>query len=259
MTKLKGKAKARYSKKQKNKNKNDFFIRRKRLLAEILKYDNPILEVKCETVLPEEKDKVVDIFKKMKQVLNVTENGVGLAASQIGITKRIIIIKSDSKSKEITCMINPEIISNSDEMKYGKEGCLSYPDTYAFIERYTSITVKYLDEDFKEHEIEYKEGNILGIIVQHEMEHLEEGHCQVHDWWENPKYMEEILQEKLNPSKEEKYDVVESEDLKKEKEETIKKEPNKETKKAIEELEAGEGIHCENVDDFFEKMKEDNI
>ena len=218
MTKLKGKAKARYSKKQKNKNKNDFFIRRKRLLAEILKYDNPILEVKCETVLPEEKDKVVDIFKKMKQVLNVTENGVGLAASQIGITKRIIIIKSDSKSKEITCMINPEIISNSDEMKYGKEGCLSYPDTYAFIERYTSITVKYLDEDFKEHEIEYKEGNILGIIVQHEMEHLEEGHCQVHDWWENPEIMEKIVQNKLQPPKEESYDVVESEDLQKEKE-----------------------------------------
>jgi len=216
MTRLKGKAKAKANKKQKNKFKNDFFVRRKNFLAEILKYDNPILEVECEVVLLEEKDKVVDIFKKMKQVLNATKNGVGLAASQIGITKRMIVIKPDSDSKNITCMINPEIISNSDEMKYGKEGCLSYPNTYAFIERYTSITIKYLDEEFKEHEKEYKEGDILGIVVQHELEHLEKGHCQIYDWWENPKYMEAKLQEKLNPPKEEKYEVVESGDKKKE-------------------------------------------
>ena len=91
MSKPKGKARAKANKKKKNKQKNDFFLRKKRLLGEILKYDDPTLSVECEAVL--EGEDVREAFKKMKQVLNATENGVGLAASQIGITKKINIIK----------------------------------------------------------------------------------------------------------------------------------------------------------------------
>jgi len=218
MTKLKGKARAKANKKKRNKQKNDFFLRRKHLLEEIRKYDDPMLSVECE-VVPEGQD-VKDIFKKMKQVLNVTENGVGLAASQIGVAKNMIIIKSDSKSRDITCMINPEIESTSREMKFGIEMCLSYPGIRGMVERFTSVEISYYDENWKEHTVEYKEGNILGIIVQHEISHLTFGHCEIYEWWKDPKGMQKKLEERFKPKEEEisSNEVVESEDMKREKE-----------------------------------------
>jgi len=220
MSRLKGKARVKANKKKRNKQKNDFFLRKKRLIGEILKYDDEILYAECKPV-PEGED-VKDIFKKMSQVLNATENGVGLAASQIGVTKRMAIIKSDSDSKDIICMINPQIVSTSREKKFGREGCLSYPKTYAFVERFTSVEVSYFDQDWMNHTVEYKEGDIRGIIVQHELEHLEEGHCQIYNWWKDPEGMRKQLEEKFKPSQEEEssgYEVVESEDMKKEREE----------------------------------------
>jgi len=220
MPKQRGKVRDRARKKEKNKSKNDFFLRRKNLLVQIRKFNDPILEAECDEVISDDKVLVEETFKKMIQILTMTKNGVGLAASQIGVTKKLAIIRPDSKSHKITCMINPEIIAESDKMKYGKEGCLSYPDTYAFVERYTSVTVRYLDEEWKEHEVKYDEGDILGIIIQHELEHLDAGHCQIHDWWENPEMMEKILRKKLAPEGKSSNEVVESEDLKKEKEES---------------------------------------
>lgn len=220
MSKLKGKAKARASKIKKNKQKSDFFLRRKKLIGEIRKYDDPILFAPCETISEEEN--VKDIFKKMKQVLNVTDNGVGLAASQIGVAKKMVIIKSGPDSHDITCMINPEIESTSVKKKFGREGCLSYPKTFAFIERFTWIEISYYDTDWKKHTIEYDEGNILGIVVQHELEHLSDGHCQIYEWWKDPEGKKQELEEKLKPQEEKStggYEIEESEDLKKCKEE----------------------------------------
>ena len=71
MTRLKGKARVKANRKKKNKQKNDFFLRKKRLVGEIKKYDDPILEVECSEVLKGED--VKDIFKKMIQVLNATD------------------------------------------------------------------------------------------------------------------------------------------------------------------------------------------
>jgi peptide deformylase len=228
MSKPKGKARAKANKKKKNKQKNDFFLRKKRLLGEILKYDDPTLSVECEAVL--EGEDVREAFKKMKQVLNATENGVGLAASQIGITKKMTIIKSDSSSKDITYMINPQIESTSKDKKFGREGCLSYPKTYAFVERFASVEVSYFDQDWKKHTVEYEEGNILGIIIQHELEHLSKGHCQIYDWWKDPEGKKKELEERFKSEEEQEestggYEVVESEDMKKERELQEKKEP----------------------------------
>ena len=220
MKRIKGKARARANRKKKNKQKNDFFVRKKNLLGEIRKYDNSDLLMEGEPVVST--DEVGSIFKKMKQVLNLTDNGVGLAASQIGIAKAMVVIKSDVKSNDITCMINPEIVSSSGKMKYGREGCLSYPKTFALIERLTSIEISYHDENWKKHIIEYEEGNILGIVIQHEMEHLKLGHCQVYDWWKDPEGKQKEFEEKFEKAKEQndsQYDVVESEDRKKEREE----------------------------------------
>lgn len=220
MSKPKGKARAKANKKLKNKQKNSFFLRRKNLIAKIRKYDDPILEKECEECLRVPKQTTDAIFKEMVSVLNATENGVGLAAPQIGITRRMAIIKPDSDSRDITFMINPEIVESSEEMKFGREGCLSYPNTYALIERYTWVRVKYLDENWGQQEKIYKEGDILGIVIQHELEHLESGFCQVHDWWENPEVMENMVKARMaSPKEQGPYEVEESEDLKREKEE----------------------------------------
>jgi len=234
MTRLKGKARVKANIKKRNKQKNDFFLRRKSLLGEIRKYDNPELAAKCEDVTKDDAIDVKSVFKKMKQVLNATKNGVGIAASQIGIPVNMIIIRNDSSSKNFTCMINPVIESTSKEMKFGREGCLSYPETFAFIERFASVEVSYLDEDWKKHTVEYKKGDILGIVIQHELEHLEEGHCQVHDWWKDPEDKKKELEERFKKSEEKtsNNDVVESEDMKKEKEEAKVKEAK--DKRAVE-------------------------
>jgi len=235
MSKSKRKARVKANKKQRRQDKNAYFVRKKQLLSEIRKWDDPILAKKSEVVLNGEDTKV--IFKKMRYILNSTGNGVGLAASQIGVSKRLIIIKSDSKSGEIVYMINPEIISNSGEKKFGREMCLSYPDTLAVIERFTSVTVKYFDREWQEQTVVYKEGNILGIVVQHEISHLSEGHCEVYDWWKDPEGMQKVTQEKLKEIEESKsdgveddvdeggggYDIVESDDMKKERQEREEK------------------------------------
>jgi peptide deformylase len=217
MSNLKGKIKAKKRKQEAVSKKNSIGLYRQRLLKSILKYDDPILEKKCEVVKDE--DSVFETLKKMKKVLIATENGVGLSASQIGITDRIIAIRKDSSSSDILFMINPEIVKHSDEKKYGIEGCLSYPKTYAPIERYVSIEVKYLDKDRKEKTVSYKEGEIEGIIIQHEIDHLD-GNCSLKDWWKNPEEKKKELEKKFEKKKEEEssYDIFESEEFKKEKE-----------------------------------------
>jgi peptide deformylase len=234
MTRLKGKARAKANRKKRNKHKNDFFVKRKSLIGEIRKYDDPDLAMICEDVTKDDAINIESVFKKMEQVLNVTKNGVGLAASQIGIPAKMIIIKSDSDSRKITRMINPQIESTSKEMKFGREGCLSYPETSAFIERFVSVEVSYFDENWKKHTVEYKKGDFLGIVIQHELEHLEEGHCQVYGWWKDPEGKKKELEERFKkPEKEtSNNDVVESEDMKREKEEAKVKEAK--DKRAVE-------------------------
>ncbi len=286
MTRSKGKARAKASKRQRNKQKNDNFLRKKYLIKEIRKYDEFPLDEECTEVFQGED--VKDIFKKMKYSLNATNNGVGLASNQIGITKRMIIIKPDSDSNDITYMINPEIESTSGKMRYGREGCLSYPEIYGMIERYTSIEVTYHDENWKKHTVEYKEGNILGVIVQHELDHLSDGHCPIYDWWKDPEGKQKELEEKFKLQEEQKqeeeqtegYEIEESEDLQKEKSEIeveiikdpleednsceLSHIPNAETEETFEKTDAGEDLHSikdtnllSNQIESLKNMKED--
>ena len=200
MGKLKGKSKAKDRKKKQLQSHKSYGSYVKGLVGEIRKYDDPVLEAKCVPVLPIVDD-VKPIIKKMKKVLGCTENGVGLAANQIGVLKNIIIYRKDTSSKDMSVMINPEIISHSDEKKYGIEGCLSFPSVNGFIERWTSIEVKYQNEDMEEKTISFKEGEIEGIIIQHEISHLF-GRCEVYNWWKDPEQMREELQKKFDKQQE---------------------------------------------------------
>ncbi len=222
MTKLKGKQKTKARKKKQQQSTMTALMYKKQMLAKILKYDNDALSSKCEEVA--QGTDVSKTIKTMKKVLGCTENGVGLAASQIGILDRIIVTRPDAKKFKITAMINPEIISHSEEKKYGIEGCLSYPSTFAPVERWAWVEVKYFDENWKEQTFKSKLGTIDGIILQHEIEHLLEGDCQIHDWWADmdgkQKELQEIFEAKGKPVEEataSSYEVVESEDMKREK------------------------------------------
>jgi peptide deformylase len=104
--------------------------------------------------------------------------GIGLAAIQVGVSKRILVIDLQEPEiedgppvKDPRVFINPEIIKHSDEEVPYLEGCLSVPDQYAEVERPDHIRARWLDENGKPHE-EQLDG-LLAVCLQHEMDHLE--------------------------------------------------------------------------------------
>ena len=99
--------------------------------------------------------------------------GIGLAAIQVGIPRRIItlVVAKEPDRPAPIVLINPEIVWRSDiEMTY-EEGCLSFPDQYAEVDRPGGIEVKYLDRDGTARVL--KAEGLLAVCIQHEMDHLE--------------------------------------------------------------------------------------
>ena len=131
---------------------------------EILKkISNPI-----ENVGDSEKKLVNDLFETM-----YNSNGIGLAAVQVGILKRILVIDVSTKEekKNPLCFINPVIKKISDETSVYEEGCLSIPDTYIEIERPKICEVEYIDLNGKLKNI--KCDGLLSTCLQHEINHLD--------------------------------------------------------------------------------------
>ena len=98
--------------------------------------------------------------------------GIGLAAPQIGILRRLIVMDpaKDEAPKTPVIMVNPEILERSEEMRVHDEGCLSIPDFTAEIERPAKTRVSFLDRAGKKQEIELN--GIWSTLVQHEIDHL---------------------------------------------------------------------------------------
>ena len=99
--------------------------------------------------------------------------GIGLAAVQIGVPKRVIVIdlSKDNKKKEPMYFVNPEIITKSNDDASYEEGCLSVPNQFAEISRPDKCTVKFLD--YRGEEKILKAEGLLATCIQHEMDHLE--------------------------------------------------------------------------------------
>jgi peptide deformylase len=99
--------------------------------------------------------------------------GVGLAAPQVGVTKRIIVVDAARGEEELTPykIVNPEIVWSSEEEKIHEEGCLSLPTYYEDVVRPDRIRVRYTDENNTEQELEAD--GLLSVVIQHEMDHLE--------------------------------------------------------------------------------------
>ena len=98
------------------------------------------------------------------------EKGVGLAATQVNIHQRIVVIDVSENNDQPIVLINPEIIKRSDEKIINEEGCLSVPSCYAKVERHCEVTVKALDRHGKEFTLDGEE--LLAVCIQHELDHL---------------------------------------------------------------------------------------
>ena len=96
--------------------------------------------------------------------------GIGLAATQIDVHERVIVIDVSEKRDQPMTLINPEILWASDEKQVGDEGCLSVPGIYDGVERSTAVKIRALDEQGQSREIEAE--GLLAICIQHEMDHL---------------------------------------------------------------------------------------
>jgi peptide deformylase len=139
-------------------------------VREIIKLPDKRLRLVSEPVKrvdPEIRKLVDDLFETMYKA-----PGIGLAAIQIGVAKRIITMDLSKKENdhEPQVFINPEIIWKSDETAKYEEGCLSIPDYYEEVERPAAVKAKYLGLDGKSHEIEAK--GLLATCLQHEIDHI---------------------------------------------------------------------------------------
>ena len=140
------------------------------MLRKILTEPDPILRKKCEPL-----EKVdVDTKKLMDDMLATmyAAPGIGLAAVQVGILKRLVVIdisKGEEEKKPIF-LINPQIIHQSKKTSVYEEGCLSLPGQFAEIERPAECTIKYIDYNGKEKDL--KADGLLATCIQHEVDHL---------------------------------------------------------------------------------------
>jgi len=119
-----------------------------------------------------------DLRKFLDEMLQAMYDapGIGMAAVQVGVPRRVITIdvahkENEEGTKSPIFLINPEILSLSDEMGIYEEGCLSIPEYYAEVERPAKVRVKFLDRDGKEHEMEAE--GLLATCIQHEVDHLD--------------------------------------------------------------------------------------
>lgn len=135
----------------------------------IKKFNEPVLREKCRKVRRVDK-KIRKLIVDMAQTIERNQ-GVGLAAPQVGILKRIIIVKTDVPDQRIFELINPKITKKSKEIEKGEEGCLSFPGIFLKIKRAKEVEVEGLDIKGKKIKIRIK--GILARVFQHEIDHLD--------------------------------------------------------------------------------------
>ena len=137
-------------------------------LLPILRYPDPRLHKVAQPVQAFDarlQQTIDDMFETMYDA-----KGIGLAATQIDVHERLIVIDVSEERDQPLVLINPEITWASEVRVKGDEGCLSVPGIYDGVERATAVKVKALDRHGKEQLIEATE--LLAICIQHEMDHL---------------------------------------------------------------------------------------
>ena len=134
----------------------------------ILRYPDPRLHTVAKPVAHVDariRTLVADMLESM-----YAADGVGLAATQVDVHERVIVMDTSDGRDDPRVLINPELTSRSEEMTFSDEGCLSVPAIYDKVSRHARITVRSLDRDGQVQEFEAE--GLLAVCVQHEMDHL---------------------------------------------------------------------------------------
>ncbi|MGA0612249.1 peptide deformylase [Caldimonas sp. KR1-144] len=137
-------------------------------LLPILRYPDPRLHLVAKPVTEVDeriRQLVDDMFETMYE-----SQGVGLAATQVDVHERVIVIDVSDERNEPRVLINPEIVWASEEMMLGDEGCLSVPQVYDKVPRHAKVTVRALDREGRQQQFDAE--GLLAVCVQHEMDHL---------------------------------------------------------------------------------------
>ena len=132
---------------------------------------DPVLKAKAKPVAAVD-DSIRRLMDDMLETMYAAP-GIGLAANQIGVLKRVIVldVAREGDAPKPVGMANPEVVWASDELSVYNEGCLSLPEHYADITRPKEIRVRYLDRDGKAQEIEAD--GLFATCIQHEIDHLD--------------------------------------------------------------------------------------
>lgn len=136
-------------------------------LLPILRYPDPRLHTVAETVTKVTED-IRQLAADMAETMYEAP-GIGLAATQVNVHKRVIVIDVSEDRSELLTLINPEILSSSGTEE-GEEGCLSVPGIYETVQRAERVKVRALNLDGKSFEMEAN--GLLAVCIQHEMDHL---------------------------------------------------------------------------------------
>jgi peptide deformylase len=137
-------------------------------LLPILRYPDPRLHTVARPVAAVD-ERIRRLVDDMLETMYAAD-GVGLAATQVDVHERVIVIDTSESRDRPRVLINPELLARSDERVLGEEGCLSVPQIYDKVERHARVTVRALGRDGQPYEFEAE--GLESVCVQHEMDHL---------------------------------------------------------------------------------------
>jgi len=137
-------------------------------VLQILRFPDPRLHQVAKPVETFD-DRLRALVKDMAETMYAAP-GVGLAATQVDVHQRVIVIDVSDAKDQLRVFVNPEIVQASDDRKVYEEGCLSVPGIYEEVERPDRVRVRALDEWGKPFEIDAE--GLLAVCLQHEMDHL---------------------------------------------------------------------------------------
>jgi peptide deformylase len=138
-------------------------------LRTILRYPDPRLHTVAKPVA-EVDARIRQLADDMLETMYAAD-GVGLAATQVDVHERVIVMDTSQDRDRPRVLVNPEVIARSAEMAVAEEGCLSVPAIYDKVERHARVTVRALGRDGQPFEFEAE--GLEAVCVQHEMDHLE--------------------------------------------------------------------------------------
>lgn len=131
-------------------------------------YPDPILTTPTKKVTRLSQE-VLQLIDDLVEVMDASD-GIGLAANQLGSTWRVAVVEVDEETGLFE-MINPEIVTVGSKKNSKVEGCLSFPDIYGKVERFDEVTVRYVDREG--YEVEVDTSAELARAMQHEIDHLD--------------------------------------------------------------------------------------